>query len=146
MQFVLNHVVFLSFIRTRLFYLQWPFIRLFGIQEPASTFCSLLNGLAHVAGLIRFRKAVPSSAPMYWIYHFNALVSKQCLCFPCARHVPVSSNCMRMCIVEKSALKFESQFIFFFTYHMYCNIVKSCAGVVLFIRISNSPISKVFWK
>lgn len=56
------------------FYGKWPFVRLFGIQEPASVVFSLLNALPHFIMMFRFRKTVPSSAPMYYIWHINALV------------------------------------------------------------------------
>jgi hypothetical protein len=55
---------------------QWPFIRFFGIQEPASAFFSLLNFYAHVKMIKRFRKEVPSDSPLYWLWHYFCFVSK----------------------------------------------------------------------
>ncbi|MPC82869.1 Post-GPI attachment to proteins factor 3 [Portunus trituberculatus] len=50
---------------------KWPFARVWGMQEPASVFFSVLNLLAHAINLHWFRKTVPSIAPLYkmWIFH-----------------------------------------------------------------------------
>lgn len=53
---------------------QWPFVRVFGIQEPASVIFSVLNGLCHL-GVLSYRKAVPSSTPLYYVWHVVAFVS-----------------------------------------------------------------------
>ena len=55
-------------------FLQWPFIRLWGTQEPASVVFSLLNGLGHL-GIFYFRAKVPSTTPMYYVWHGSAIVS-----------------------------------------------------------------------
>ncbi|KAK3860787.1 hypothetical protein Pcinc_033179 [Petrolisthes cinctipes] len=52
----------------------WPFTRLCGLQEPASVFFSLLNLLAHVVNVRRFRLSVPPSAPLYWLWCTHAVV------------------------------------------------------------------------
>lgn len=44
---------------------QWPFSRFLFIQEPASAVASLLNGLASLVMLCRYRASVPASSPMY---------------------------------------------------------------------------------
>lgn len=53
------------------FFGKWPFARVWGMQEPASVFFSVLNLLAHAVNLHWFRKTVPSIAPLYkmWIFH-----------------------------------------------------------------------------
>ncbi|XP_033639470.1 post-GPI attachment to proteins factor 3-like [Asterias rubens] len=51
------------------FYGKWPFVRFLGMQEPASTIFSILNGIAAVFMLIQFRKRVPPKAPMYEAWH-----------------------------------------------------------------------------
>lgn len=53
---------------------QWPFVRVFGIQEPASVIFSVLNGLCHLR-VLSYRKAVPSSTPLYYVWHVVAFVS-----------------------------------------------------------------------
>lgn len=55
------------------FFGKWPFIRLAGIQEPASMVFSLLNGLSHLA-LFQYRAKVPSSTPMFIVWHGMALI------------------------------------------------------------------------
>lgn len=60
--------------KTKLSLLQWPFVRFFGIQEPASTFFSILNFYFNLKMLKRFRKFVPSDSPLYWLWHIYCLV------------------------------------------------------------------------
>ncbi|XP_059155699.1 post-GPI attachment to proteins factor 3-like [Physella acuta] len=55
------------------FYGKWPFVRYAGIQEPASMIFSFLNGLTHLAVLC-YRSKVPSSTPMFHVWHGMALV------------------------------------------------------------------------
>lgn len=55
------------------FHGKWPFVRLFGIQEPASVVFSVLNGLCHLR-IFSYRKAVPSSTPLYYVWHVVALI------------------------------------------------------------------------
>ncbi|XP_012262614.1 post-GPI attachment to proteins factor 3 [Athalia rosae] len=52
------------------FHGKWPFVRMLGLQEPASVFFSVLNFLAHFMMYKRFRKEVRPSNPMYsaWTY------------------------------------------------------------------------------
>ncbi|XP_054851518.1 post-GPI attachment to proteins factor 3 isoform X6 [Eublepharis macularius] len=47
------------------FHGKWPFSRFLFFQEPASAFASLLNGLANLVMLNRYKAAVPPSSPMY---------------------------------------------------------------------------------
>ncbi|XP_028610912.1 post-GPI attachment to proteins factor 3 isoform X3 [Grammomys surdaster] len=47
------------------FHGKWPFSRFLFIQEPASALASLLNGLASLVMLCRYRASVPASSPMY---------------------------------------------------------------------------------
>lgn len=44
---------------------QWPFVRFLCFEEPASALASLLNGLACLLMLLRYRSAVPRQCPMY---------------------------------------------------------------------------------
>ncbi|XP_071498993.1 post-GPI attachment to proteins factor 3-like [Diadema antillarum] len=57
------------------FHGKWPFIRVFGIQEPASTVFSIGNGLAQVYFLRQLRRTVPHTVPMYYPGHFQCLVA-----------------------------------------------------------------------
>lgn len=47
------------------FYGKWPFVRLLGMQEPASVIFSILNGIAHGIGLWYYMQKVPSTNPLY---------------------------------------------------------------------------------
>lgn len=55
--------------------LQWPFIRIFGLQEPASVLFSFLNFFAHYTMYQKFRKTVRFPSPMTSIWTFFALVN-----------------------------------------------------------------------
>ena len=67
--------------RTPQFFGKWPFIRIFGMQEPAAAIFSMMNLFAHVHLLRRFHQKIPSDAPMrnVWIIYgfvsINAWVS-----------------------------------------------------------------------
>ncbi|XP_076461872.1 GPI-specific phospholipase A2-like PGAP3 [Babylonia areolata] len=56
------------------FYGKWPFIRFFGIQEPASVLFSILNAAGHLS-LLSYRRKVASNTPMYFVWHGLVLVS-----------------------------------------------------------------------
>lgn len=49
-------------------------MRVLGIQEPASVVFSVLNSLYHLR-IFTYRAAVPSSTPMYYVWHIVAAVS-----------------------------------------------------------------------
>ncbi|KAJ7221584.1 Per1-like protein [Mycena pura] len=62
--------------RVHQYYGKWPFVRLLGVQEPASVAFSLLNFWAHVRGLGRVRREIPDSHPMktyYILWSFTGL-------------------------------------------------------------------------
>ncbi|XP_018575419.1 post-GPI attachment to proteins factor 3 [Anoplophora glabripennis] len=61
--------------QTPQFYGKWPFIRCFGLQEPASVLFSVLNGYAHFKMIKRFRKDVRPDSPFYWLWHAFCIVS-----------------------------------------------------------------------
>ena len=53
----------------RQFYGKWPFLRLWGVQEPASALFSVFNLVGSLLGLLKFWRTVHPSTPMYrtWI-------------------------------------------------------------------------------
>ncbi|KAG7208527.1 hypothetical protein KM043_014746 [Ampulex compressa] len=56
------------------FHGKWPFIRIFGCQEPASVIFSLLNFYGHMTMYWKFKKKVRSSYPMFYIWtYFNII-------------------------------------------------------------------------
>ncbi|KDR20100.1 Post-GPI attachment to proteins factor 3, partial [Zootermopsis nevadensis] len=59
-------------------FFQWPFIRILGIQEPASVIFSILNFIAHYMMLRKFRREVRKTSPMYWLWHAYAMVCLNC--------------------------------------------------------------------
>ncbi|XP_032785363.2 post-GPI attachment to proteins factor 3 isoform X2 [Daphnia magna] len=56
------------------FYGKWPFVRIWGIQEPAATLFSILNLVGHVVMIKRFRKEVRPSAPFYRMTHYFCFI------------------------------------------------------------------------
>jgi hypothetical protein len=54
---------------------RWPFVRLLGMQEPASVIFSVMNLVAHVYMIKWFMKVVPPSAPMYGVWILNAVIA-----------------------------------------------------------------------
>ncbi|KAH8319946.1 hypothetical protein KR074_009737 [Drosophila pseudoananassae] len=51
------------------FYGKWPFLRLMGMQEPASVLFSALNFAVHVRMLRKFRREVRPDSPCYMLAH-----------------------------------------------------------------------------
>ncbi|XP_069763304.1 post-GPI attachment to proteins factor 3 isoform X1 [Narcine bancroftii] len=47
------------------FHGKWPFYRFLFVQEPASAVASILNGLANLMMLVKYRAMVPPECPMY---------------------------------------------------------------------------------
>jgi len=54
---------------------RWPFVRILGMQEPASVIFSVMNLVANVYMINWFVKVVPSSAPMYGIWVLNSVIA-----------------------------------------------------------------------
>uniref|UniRef100_A0AAZ3PPM3 Post-GPI attachment to proteins factor 3 n=1 Tax=Oncorhynchus tshawytscha TaxID=74940 RepID=A0AAZ3PPM3_ONCTS len=57
------------------FHGKWPFARFLCFEEPASALASLLNGLACLLMLLRYRSSVPHQSPMYYTITAFSLVS-----------------------------------------------------------------------
>jgi hypothetical protein len=51
-----------------MFYGKWPFIRMFGLQEPASVLFSVANFLTHNLMRRKFRREVRSDSPLYYLW------------------------------------------------------------------------------
>ncbi|KAH3715194.1 post-GPI attachment to proteins factor 3-like isoform X2 [Dreissena polymorpha] len=56
------------------FHGKWPFVRLWGVQEPASMLFSLINGLAHLS-IFWYRSRVPTSTALYYVWHVAAIMA-----------------------------------------------------------------------
>ncbi|XP_058799125.1 post-GPI attachment to proteins factor 3 [Phymastichus coffea] len=56
------------------FYGKWPFIRIFGIQEPASVLFSILNFYAHATYYLQFRRDVSSISPMFFVWTWFSVI------------------------------------------------------------------------
>ena len=57
------------------FYGKWPFVRMFGMQEPASAVFSVLNLVTNLYMFFWFRNNVPSEAPMYNVWMLYSLTA-----------------------------------------------------------------------
>ncbi|EDW31387.1 GL11111 [Drosophila persimilis] len=51
------------------FYGKWPFLRMLGMQEPASVIFSMLNCIMHFRMLRKFRREVRPDSPCYMLAH-----------------------------------------------------------------------------
>ncbi|XP_017146857.1 post-GPI attachment to proteins factor 3 [Drosophila miranda] len=51
------------------FYGKWPFLRMLGMQEPASVIFSMLNFIMHFRMLRKFRREVRPDSPCYMLAH-----------------------------------------------------------------------------
>lgn len=60
--------------KTPQFYGKWPFVRFFGIQEPASVAFSLLNLYVHLKMIKRFQKEVRPDSPFYWVWFIYCMI------------------------------------------------------------------------
>uniref|UniRef100_A0A3Q3VSE3 Post-GPI attachment to proteins factor 3 n=1 Tax=Mola mola TaxID=94237 RepID=A0A3Q3VSE3_MOLML len=58
------------------FHGKWPFTRFLCFEEPASALASLLNGLACLLMLLRYRSTVPRQSPMYKPINAFSLVGR----------------------------------------------------------------------
>ncbi|XP_061561685.1 post-GPI attachment to proteins factor 3 isoform X2 [Phycodurus eques] len=58
------------------FHGKWPFTRFLCFEEPASALASLLNGLACLLMLLRYRSTVPRQSPMFNTINAFSLVSQ----------------------------------------------------------------------
>ncbi|XP_023322124.1 post-GPI attachment to proteins factor 3 isoform X2 [Eurytemora carolleeae] len=68
-------ILFKRYGRVPQYFGRWPFIRILGLQEPASVVFSLFNFVSHLYMLIWFLRTVPSKAPMYSVWILYSLVS-----------------------------------------------------------------------
>ncbi|KAJ2908753.1 hypothetical protein GGI21_002569, partial [Coemansia aciculifera] len=60
---------------------KWPFVRIMGVQEPASVIFSLLNGLMHLRSWKLVRDGIPVRHPMrQWLSVFVVIGSWSWLC------------------------------------------------------------------
>ncbi|KAH8253532.1 hypothetical protein KR032_005908 [Drosophila birchii] len=57
------------------FYGKWPFLRLLGMQEPASVLFSALNFAVHLRMLRKFRREVRPDSPCYMLTHIFGVTS-----------------------------------------------------------------------
>lgn len=58
------------------FFGKWPFVRVFGVQEPASAIFSAFNGISVAIGFRKFRQQAPKVYPYHYVLLFQFLVSR----------------------------------------------------------------------
>ncbi|XP_014485308.1 PREDICTED: post-GPI attachment to proteins factor 3 [Dinoponera quadriceps] len=56
------------------FHGKWPFIRMFGCQEPASVLFSMLNFYAHWKMFRKFKKRVGNTNPMFYAWSYFSII------------------------------------------------------------------------
>lgn len=59
----------------RQFFGKWPFVRIFGIQEPASALFSVLNGATVAIGFYKFRHRASKAYPYHKVLLFQFVVN-----------------------------------------------------------------------
>ena len=57
------------------FHGKWPFIRFFGIQEPASAIFSIFNLVPHILMFRKMKRLIPRDTKTYWVWLGYSLVS-----------------------------------------------------------------------
>lgn len=57
------------------FYGKWPFVRILGMQEPASVIFSLLNGMFNVIGFYKYYYGTSSATPLHYLVIIQLFVS-----------------------------------------------------------------------
>jgi len=57
------------------FHGKWPFLRLWGVQEPASALFSLFNLVVHAVMINKFIRKTDTASPTYWVWISYAAVS-----------------------------------------------------------------------
>ena len=57
------------------FYGKWPFVRLWGIQEPASAIFSIFNLMPHIYMVCKIVKKIPSETVMFPVWVGYSIVS-----------------------------------------------------------------------
>lgn len=150
------------------FHGKWPFLRFYGIQEPASVVFSILNGLGHLWMWRRFRRLVPRSAPHYLIWKGQAVLSINAWFWSTvfhARDTPVTekldyfcafslvlyslySLCMRVVGTGSSSLSLSVTipFVAFFAYHIhYLAFVHFDYGYNMMANVTTGLLNSVGW-
>lgn len=116
---------------------KWPFVRYFGLQEPASAVFSVLNFLVVLNSLWKYRKAVPPNAPYRTLWHIYSLVCLNCWLWSTVYHTRDSSATERMDYLSASCMVFTSFFTMTVRVFELCVSLKSmiwgilCGSVIL---------------
>lgn len=70
-----TEIIYSKYSKVPQYHGRWPFVRILGMQEPASVIFSVMNLVANVYMINWFVKVVPPSAPMYGIWVLNAVIA-----------------------------------------------------------------------
>ncbi|GLV34388.1 Post-GPI attachment to proteins 3 [Carabus blaptoides fortunei] len=153
--------------RTPQFHGKWPFIRVYGVQEPASVLFSLLNMYAHYTMFKRFKKSVRSDAPYYWlwlsfsavcinawiwstIFHARDLPFTEFMDYTCAFSIILMScYCMSIRLLPVTRfykLVITASFLAFFVNHVaYLSYGGFDYGYNMKVNIIFATINVIFW-
>ncbi|CAG9859950.1 unnamed protein product [Phyllotreta striolata] len=155
--------------RTPQFHGKWPFIRVLGMQEPASVIFSLLNAFIHFKMIKKFREKVRPTCPLVWlwhvyfivcvhawfwsaIFHYRDFLITEILDYACAFSI-ILMNCYLMSIrllhdkVPKIVLSLVTVFfVFFFMSHAaYLSAGKIDYGYNMELNITVATFSALCW-
>ena len=84
------------------FHGKWPFIRILGVQEPASALFSILNLLPHVYMLRKIIQTIPSETITYRVWIGYALVSINTWIWSTAFHTRDWNLTEKVCLANQN--------------------------------------------
>lgn len=149
------------------FHGKWPFLRFFGIQEPASVLFSVLNGLTHYVMWQKFRRTIPRSSSVnvwnvhgllsinawFWsaIFHTRDTPVTEKLDYYCAFSLVLYSfYCLSLKIVGRNSswlpIALAVPFLTYFIYHIhYLTFIRFDYGYNLKANVSVGMLNSLGW-
>lgn len=149
------------------FHGKWPFLRLWGLQEPLSVLASLANLATNSYMVLWFVKRVPSTAPMYWVWVGYGLTAVNAWVWSSVFHTKdspltemadyfsalatVLSSLLAFCLRQahgspSSQLAISSLFLAFFSHHMYqMATLKFDYGYNMKVNVASGGLNCVAW-
>ena len=118
------------------FYGKWPFVRILGLQEPASVIFSILNLIPHILMQIKFRKSVTKLAPMFSIWTLYGLVSINTWTWSTVFHArdnPFTEMMDYFCAFSVVSFSLLAFFIRLFGSHSWKSVISTAFCVAMFI-------------
>lgn len=119
------------------FHGKWPFIRIVGLQEPASVLFSLMNLFSHIYMFRQFRQQVRKTSPMYILWHVYTLVCLNGWFWSAVFHtrdVPFTEKMDYFCAFSMVLFSFYSMVLRVMLGHIWVSIILSIICLLVFIH------------